>query len=98
MRCRESLEAVDRLLKSFNGSNTNSVSTPLKDCITEPPPKKQRIMVNNNVATQPPTNTSFQNRINWAFSKKKRIGELVDQLEQCKSTLALTFAHELLYQ
>ena len=98
MRCREALNAIDELLKSFKQSNANSVSTPLKDRITEPPSKKQRITVNKNSATQPRSNTSFQDRINWAFSKKKRIGELVGQLEQCKSTLGLAFANELLYQ
>jgi len=97
MRCKEAIDAIDKLLKSFKGSNSNSVSTPLKDRITEPPPNKQRITVNRNVATQPPSNTSFRDRINWAFLKKKQIGELVGQLEQCKSTLGLAFANELLY-
>jgi len=93
MRCREALDAIDKLLKSFKGYNSNSVSTPLKDRITAPPPKKQRITVNKNAATN-----SFQDRIRWAFSKRKRIGELISQLEQCKSTLALAFANELLYR
>ena len=98
MRCWHALNAIDELLKSFKGSNSNSTSTPLQDRITEPPPKKQRITASKNAATQPHSNNSFQDRINWAFSKKKRIGELFSQLEQCKSTLGLAFANELLYQ
>jgi len=86
MRCREALDAIDKLLKSFKGSNSNSMSTPLKDRITELLLKKQRPTINN-AATQLPSNTSFQDRIAWAFSKKKRIGELVSQFEQCKSAL-----------
>ena len=40
---------------------------------------------------------SIKDRMSWAFSKKQRVGELVDELERCKSTLGLIFAHELVY-
>lgn len=36
--------------------------------------------------------------MSWAFSKKHKVGELVDELERCKSTLGLIFANELVYR
>lgn len=39
---------------------------------------------------------SIKDRIAWAFSKKKTVGELTQKLEQCKTTLALAFHNELL--
>jgi hypothetical protein len=41
---------------------------------------------------------SLKDRMSWAFSKKQKVGELVDELERCKSTLGLIFASELVYR
>jgi hypothetical protein len=40
---------------------------------------------------------SFRDRTTWAFTKKKKAGEMLNQLEQCKSTLELAITNELLY-
>jgi hypothetical protein len=41
---------------------------------------------------------SFTDRTSWAFTKKKRAGELVRELEQCKSAMELAITNELLYK
>jgi hypothetical protein len=41
---------------------------------------------------------SLKDRMSWAFSKKQKVGELVNELERCKSTLGLIFANELVYR
>jgi len=40
---------------------------------------------------------SFTDRTKWAFSKKKKVAELLKRLEQCKVTLGLAIVNELLY-
>jgi len=49
-----------------------------------------------NKNNQDPKKFPLTQRISWAFSKKLKAAELASQLEQCKSTLSLTFQTELL--
>jgi hypothetical protein len=95
-RCKQVLDEIATLLKGFKASNSGSPA-PLKDRIKKLPTKEQNVTSSHAPGTAP-NKASFKDRIAWALLKKKRAGELVSQLEQCKSTLALAFAHELLYQ
>jgi hypothetical protein len=40
---------------------------------------------------------SFTDHITWAFSKKQRDGDLLNELEKCKTSLSVYFDNELLY-
>ena len=40
---------------------------------------------------------TFKDRIQWAWSKKKRAGELLNDLKDCKSTISVAFDNEMLY-
>lgn len=53
--------------------------------------------ISNSSRNQRGKGASLKDRISWAFSKKRKIGELATQLEECKSSISLTFVTELLY-
>lgn len=40
---------------------------------------------------------SFKSRLSWAFSKKRKVEELFNELGQCNSVLSLAFNNEALY-
>ena len=40
---------------------------------------------------------TFKDRIQWAWSKKKRAGELLNDLKECKSDISVAFDNEMLY-
>ena len=40
---------------------------------------------------------TFKDRIHWAWSKKRRAAELLNDLKECKSTISVTFDNEMLY-